>query len=151
MAEIDEMYSELTEHNSRQTYLAAACLINIVAKLKNQMDRPSGPAAGHRIHRALSYIHQHFTEPLSIEKLAAMEHLSPSHFRVLFKSKTGVSPQYYLTSLRIRHACRMIVHEELNIEQAAVSVGYHDPQYFSRIFKSHTGHTPTEYKKINPE
>jgi AraC-like DNA-binding protein len=149
--DIRTMMGEFITYSSRQTYLATANLITIIAKIGSMIpDIPANASRGtKRVYHALSYIHGNFSQELSIEKLAALEHLSPSHFRVVFKASTGQSPQNYLTSLRISHACRLITHENLSIAQAASAVGYNDPHYFSRIFKAQIGCVPSEYKRRN--
>ena len=53
----------------------------------------------------------------------------------------------YVTGLRVARAKELLQQETLSMKEICVSVGYGDPNYFSRIFKKHTGVTPTEYRE----
>lgn len=56
------------------------------------------------IDEVIAYIHQHLYEPLSLEQLARYAAYSPYHFLRIFKSRVGLSPQYYISSLRLQKA-----------------------------------------------
>ncbi len=64
----------------------------------------------------------------------------------LFKQATDQSVHQYLTAYRIKKACDLLYHSDLEIKIVAYSVGYADPLYFSKIFKRITGATPTQYR-----
>ncbi len=100
-----------------------------------------------KLDASLQYIHTHISEPLPLEKLAAMEFLSTSRYRDLFRKATGYSPSEYITRIRIRQACELINEGNLSIEEISLRVGYTDRLYFQRVFKSRLGITPGEYKK----
>lgn len=70
-----------------------------------------------------------------------------SYFRKLFKYVTGYSPLNYLLHLRIEHAKRQLqqYHSIRTIKEIAVSSGFSDPYYFSRVFKQHEGISPQYY------
>ena len=53
----------------------------------------------------------------------------------------------YIISLRISYAMNLITSTDYNFTQVAAAVGYDNSMYFSRLFKKHTGMTPSEYKK----
>ena len=53
----------------------------------------------------------------------------------------------YLTEIRMNRARELLAGTELSMKEICGEVGYSDPNYFSRIFKKHTGLTPTEYKE----
>lgn len=66
----------------------------------------------------------------------------------LFKSEVGISPMQYLTRFRISNACMLLREKpDMPIGQIALSVGYQDPLYFSRMFKKIRGVSPTEYRE----
>lgn len=70
-----------------------------------------------------------------------------SYFRKLFKSFTGYSPLNYLNHLRIEYAKKQLqqYHNIHTIKEIAVSSGFIDPYYFSRVFKKHEGMSPQHY------
>ena len=74
--------------------------------------------------------------------------LSASHFSMIFKAKTGRPPMDYLIYLRIQKSCQLLDATNKRIKEIALTVGYDDPYYFSRIFKKVMGVSPAQYKKI---
>lgn len=100
-----------------------------------------------KLDASLQYIHTHISESLPLEKLSAMEYLSTSRYRDLFRKSTGYSPSEYITRIRIRQACELIDEGNLSIDEIALRVGYSDRLYFQRVFKNRLGITPGEYKK----
>jgi signal transduction histidine kinase/ligand-binding sensor domain-containing protein/DNA-binding response OmpR family regulator len=61
------------------------------------------------------------------------------------KSLTGLAPGEFIRNIRLKHASKMILNNTGNISEIAYSVGFNDPKYFTRCFKSEFGSTPSEY------
>lgn len=72
---------------------------------------------------------------------------SPKYFGELVKTETGRTAKDFINSRLIRAAKQLLSDEELNITQVSQQLGFEYPQHFVRFFKSHTGKTPSEYKK----
>jgi len=83
---------------------------------------------------------------LTVEDMAGMHKLSCSHFSMLFRKATGMPPLDYFTHLKMQKACQLIYSNESKIKDIAVSLGYDDPYYFSRVFKKNMGQSPEQYK-----
>jgi AraC-like DNA-binding protein len=86
---------------------------------------------------------------LCVDEIAETFKYSPSHYSVLFKQKTGLSPIEYFIRLKVQHAGELLTGSDLIVKEIAGKVGYDDPFYFTRIFKKVTGKTPREYKVFN--
>ncbi|WP_163183241.1 response regulator [Neobacillus sedimentimangrovi] len=99
------------------------------------------------LHMAKEFIEAHFAESITLEQVAEYVELSPYYFSKLFKDRFGMTFIDYLTELRIKQAKMMIVDQGKSLKEICYSVGYKDPNYFSRVFKKHTGLSPTEYRK----
>jgi AraC-like DNA-binding protein len=99
-----------------------------------------------KIERSIHYMMEHLNQPLQVAKLAETAHTSPSHFFVLFKRWVGLSPIDYFIRLRMRRACRLLAATSLSVKEVAAALGYDDPFYFSRVFKSVNGTPPTDYR-----
>ena len=101
---------------------------------------------------AIKYIQFNYSSDISVDDIANAVGISRSHLYRVFVSNLGQSPIDYLTEYRINEACELIKNTNLSISQIAVSVGFFDQFYFSRVFKKHTGMSPREYRKtINVE
>lgn len=101
-----------------------------------------------RLMRALNLISDNTTDNLSVEQLAYEAELSPSYFRMLFKSFTGYSPLQYQNYVRIKRAQDLLNTGSFSVAEVAGMVGVQDVYYFSRLFKNVTGVSPSHmYKK----
>ncbi len=85
-------------------------------------------------------------KPLQVATLAAQANISPSHFFALFKRRVGSAPMDYFTRLRMKQACRLLECTSLNVKEIATEMGYDDPFYFSRVFKSVNHVAPSDYR-----
>lgn len=98
------------------------------------------------IKKAMHYIGIHFAEPLTVEKVAGVVRLNPSYFSHLFGKITGTSFCTYLLDVRMKKALELIKNPGTSIKEIAYSTGFKDPKYFSKLFKEHTGESPSEYR-----
>ncbi|MEH7379481.1 response regulator [Bacillus sp. JJ1533] len=98
--------------------------------------------------KAKNYIDLRYYESLTLEDVAEYVELSPYHFSKLFKEKMGVTFIDYLTTVRVNQAKREMDDPSKSLKEICYSVGYKDPNYFSRVFKKYTGMSPSEYRSI---
>lgn len=89
------------------------------------------------------------TENYTPEKMASMIGLSKQRFSSLFKKSMGKPPMEYLKEIRLTTAARFLLIGNKSISDIAYDVGYKDPNYFIREFKSAFGVTPNKYRKVN--
>jgi len=105
---------------------------------------------GDTINEIRAYINDHFTEELSLSRLSTKFHISISHFSVQFKKRFDISPNEYIIAKRIERAKLLLrITPPISIKQVSSMIGYTDQYYFSRIFKSVTGMSPTDYQSQN--
>jgi len=96
--------------------------------------------------QARDYLHAHFSEDISLERLANVAHLSPFHFSTVFRTEFGLPPHLYLTQLRVYRA-RDLLRIGLPIADAALRTGFVDQSHLNRHFKRILGVTPGQYRK----
>lgn len=101
-----------------------------------------------RLYPVLTYIHQHYDDTITNEKLAEICGLSVTHFRRIFKEQLHKSPMEYLTDLRINWALKLLKTRLFSVSEVGEQVGFPDVYYFSKLIKKHTGRSPTEYTKV---
>jgi AraC-like DNA-binding protein len=90
-----------------------------------------------------------FQRKLGLRDMSAEVNLSPWRLAHLFKSETGMSPQRYLTLVRLQRAKDHLETSFLSIQQIGAAVGIPNPSQFTRAFKSAYGMTPVEYRKVH--
>lgn len=95
---------------------------------------------------AIEYINEHFTEPLTIDQLAGVVHLSKSYFMGAFKRETGVGAMEYIAQLRLKLARELLRDTDKSVADIAFECGYHNLSNFNRQFRSAGGCSPKEYR-----
>ncbi len=101
---------------------------------------------GKKLRATVKFMEEHFDQQLSTEELASIAHLSCTHFRRLFKEAYRLTPIQYLAFIRINRAKDLILSDMYSIGEIAERVGFPDLCYFSRVFRKHTGISPTAFK-----
>ena len=102
------------------------------------------------IHKALGFIKENFTDPdISLNVVADVVNLSPSHFSTIFSQSLGQTFIDYLTECRLKHAKELLVQTNDKLSAIAMDIGYNDPNYFSYLFKKREGLTPKEFRRTH--
>ncbi len=83
---------------------------------------------------------------LSLDDLCTSYQYNSKYISLRFRESVGVGFKDYLESCRIRHACVLLCETDCSIQEIAVSVGYRDPLYFSKVFKKVLALPPTDYR-----
>lgn len=99
------------------------------------------------IHAIKKYIIEHSHEDISLDMLGRNVGLSPIYISKLFKERLGINYIDFLTECRIEKAKKLMSVTEKSIKEITFEIGYHEPNYFSRVFKKIVGASPMEYKK----
>jgi len=88
-----------------------------------------------------------FDRKLGLREMGAQVNLSPWRLAHLFKSETGMSPQRYLTLVRLQRAKDHLTNSFLPIQQIGAAVGIPNPSHFTKSFKAAYGMTPVQYRR----
>lgn len=108
-------------------------------------DAPPGRGIPLPLVRALEYLHVNLHRTVTMDRLSEVAGYSQVQLRRLFRKYLGISPQQYLTRIRIGRAEALLQNRDLTVAEVAQYVGYSDPFHFSRRFKSYTGMSPSVY------
>lgn len=118
-----------------------ACL-----RFRQEQEKLAGSGSAY-VEKAEAYLRENYTrQALTVAELARHLGLNRSYLYEIFKAHTGLSPQEYLTRLRIRKSCELLQLPQITAASAAYSVGY-EPSVFSKAFKRAMGMTPAQYKR----
>ena len=95
-----------------------------------------------RVRAAARWICAHYTEPLAIDAIAAVAHMSPATLHRHFKAATGMSPLKFQKHLRLQEARRRLVAGDTTAAQVAEAVGYVSATQFNREYRRAYGLPP---------
>lgn len=118
-------------------------LLSVLWRQESSVQKPG--EAGEYVNVAKTYMETEYMRGISVSALAQRLGLDRSYFSQLFKQTTGLSPQQYLTRLRLEKGAQLMVDHGHTPGEAALSTGYPDVFSFSRMFKSHYGVSPRAY------
>ena len=97
-----------------------------------------------RIAKAISWLRANFSQPMKVEDLAGLVHMSVSSFHEHFKSVTSMSPLHYQKVLRLQEARRLMLSTMMDAGTASQRVGYLSASQFSREYSRFFGSAPTK-------
>lgn len=108
-------------------------------------------AAQARLQIMMQFIHQNYTENLSLDDIAHHAMISKSTALNLFRKYLNTTPVNYLIGYRLKQAALLLAKTEQKIHTIAAMTGFNHMDYFCRLFKRYYGQTPTEYRNYRNE
>ncbi|RJX40286.1 AraC family transcriptional regulator [Paenibacillus pinisoli] len=105
---------------------------------------PYGALEQKYVKRVMEYIHAHFKDRITLEKLEQETGASRYHLIRLFKKSTHLPPHAYQNLLRINYA-KIELKKRRPIAQIAVDTGFYDQSHFTKVFAKIVGATPQTY------
>lgn len=99
------------------------------------------------IYAAIQYIKENISQKLTVAQIAEYAGASESHFMREFKRITGSTVTAYINTARCEYAESLLQSRKYKVKEAAALCGFENEEYFTKVFKKHTGKTPSEYMK----
>lgn len=128
------------------TQLLAAHLVEQYTETTAEVHGYSGGLPIRQLRKVQNYVAENFAQEISIERLADLVELSPSHFSHVFKETTGTTPLQFVTRERITHAQQLIRETSRSLIEIGLEVGYTSPSHFAQVFRRLVGVTPTQFR-----
>lgn len=145
---IEEMSAGRPDYRIYVQMLCAAFFVRLLRVYAVSADQQSGNRVNTSIFPALNYIHTHYMQAFRQDTLASICHLSPVHFRRLFKAQMVMTPLCYLHNVRILKSCTLLRSSEESIASIASQVGYTTLSCYNRHFLELIGCTPSAWRKL---
>ncbi len=100
-----------------------------------------------RVKIMMNFIHEHYFESISLDKIAKSANISTRECTRAFKNTIGISPITYLIKYRINIAASLLSTTILPITEIGIKVGFNNSSYFTRMFERYMGEGPKNYRK----
>lgn len=101
---------------------------------------------GKNILKTKEYMDKNFGSHITLETLASIAYLSKNFYRTVFTEMMEISPQKYLTKIRIANAVKMIFEGKHSYNEISQICGFESQSYMNYVIKKETGKTPSQYK-----
>lgn len=151
LKEIEEIYLEkaLFAWEYKISVLLCEIWYLILTNVKNESstENETFKLKQDRIRELLNYVHENFSQQLTLEEIADSANISVSECTRCFKEYTEYSPYEYLIRYRISEAAVLLLKTDHPVSQIAVKTGFRDTSSFIRTFKNRMGTTPLKYRK----
>lgn len=149
---IYQMLVQLQEEQDSPAHYASSymhSLLNLLLlTIVREINSPAVPEKRNRIVDVISYIHQNYNEEITLEKLAQHFYISPYYLCREFKKFTNSTIIQYLQVTRVMNAQRMFMETDKNVTEISKDTGFSNITHFNRVYKSITGMTPSQSRKL---
>ena len=93
------------------------------------------------------YIYSSLGEAITVDKIAALINISPSHLFLLFRSSFGMPPHQYVLKKRVERVAQLLKSEpERSISDIAIATGFSSQAHMTKVFKRFMQQTPSRWK-----
>lgn len=152
---VEQFFSRLSAAHAEKAFgyelEVKALLFELLHSLLTRAEgRRTEQSANHiqRLKLIFDYIHTHYAEEISIERIADLCCISPSHFMHFFKEKSGTAFGQYLTQYRLRQSA-LLLRQNADIAETAYACGFNNLSYFYKRFREYYHMTPREFQKAS--
>jgi len=119
-------------------------IIRCMVDLAPMRDRIS---ARIEIDRVIEYLHANLDRKITVDTMAEVACMSPSHFARIFRDETGAAPAAYLQEVRLHRAKKLIIAGDRSITEIALECGFGSPAYLSAQFRKRYRLSPSDFRR----
>ena len=127
------------DHEDKISPLLLCMLLSIKSHLKTRSLNPL-------VSKITRYVHENMSQKITLADVGQHTFFSPVYCDTVFKREMGRSIIDYLLEKRIEEAKKLLIEGVEPLRRIAEAVGFHDYNYFARVFKKRTGYTPVQYR-----
>ncbi|MHA4843935.1 AraC family transcriptional regulator [Flavitalea antarctica] len=101
----------------------------------------------HRINTVYEYVLKNFRQKIALTELADLLHMTPTSFSRYFTMKNNKPFSKFVTEIRIKHACKLLIETDDSISRICYECGFNTLSNFNKQFKEIMLKKPYQYKK----
>lgn len=120
--------------------------LSTVGKLLLALTLTEKPTGTDALQAVLSYVSEHYTEPLRRTDIAKAVGYNESYISHLFADSLNTTLTNYITTLRLNEARHLLKETDLPVSRIAMMLGFASIRCFNRVFAREVGTTPTAYR-----
>jgi AraC family transcriptional regulator len=146
-----ELY--VPDADDRKAYVSAmvgalkAHILNGAPAQGSGVEIPTTDFSAYRLHQVMNAVLQRPEADHSLETMAAVAGITPSHFCRVFKKATGISPHQYVMKARLDRAQAMLTQSDMSLATLSEALGFTSQSHFSRAFRAYAGRTPSAFRQ----
>lgn len=149
----DKIFEAMEKEQHGYEWVTVGLMWQLMGALLLQKKQPSVSVVNRNqinsLKNVLTYIRERYDNVIALDELASIAGMSPRYFCRAFSQITGKTPIAYLNYYRIEAACERLLMTDETITEIALSCGFSDMSYFSKLFAREKGMTPSKYRKQN--
>jgi AraC family transcriptional regulator len=141
---MQELSSELRRGAGASSLILEGAVWRALGFLAREVDRNASPGW---LETVEEFLRRNAHRRLTLREVAAVAAVHPGHLTREFRRRLGMSIGHYVRHQRIERAIRLLVASRDSLGGIAASTGFADQSHFARVFKTHTGVTPSDYRR----
>ncbi|MBO5523215.1 MAG: AraC family transcriptional regulator [Roseburia sp.] len=146
IAAIENIIHYNEEPTDDTALLTAQQIVNILTLICTESD-DRNELLSDKLKTILHYLDEHYTENISLDRLAEQFFISKYYLSREFKKEFGTTIIQYVLAKKISHAKELLRYSNASIEEIARMCGIEDASYFNKVFKKMEGCTASEYRR----
>ncbi len=100
-----------------------------------------------RMRQVYNYVRENFKEPITLDEIADVSHMTVPAFCRYFKKMTRKTFTQFVNEYRLVHASKLLAETSMSITEACYESGFNNFSHFNKKFKAYTGKSPSLYRK----
>ncbi len=153
--ELEDIHTKSRLHQMGYSYYINSCLMKLLglASMKAVQDHTAPQLVidthqtnDKRINKLTNYIYNNISQQITLKTLSREFYFSPQYIISLFKKHLNTTPIKYINSIKMLYAKEIMRRYSFSVKEIAQMVGFENPHYFSRVFRSVAGCTPSQYQ-----
>ena len=142
------MYREFSERDRFSALALESLSTELLIAASRQDERRVERKPPRWLEKVKEFLRQSFPEPPSLDELAKLVDIHPTHLARVFRQFERCTVGDYIREVRITYARQRMLGSNEPLVEIACAAGFADQTHFTRSFKRVTGMTPTEFRRI---
>lgn len=140
------LLNQMKTNTIKDKYELSAHAYSFLMNLLGYMENTPDSEWPESVLKAVSFIHENYMKPLSLDDIVQHVQISKYYFTKLFYKYIHTTPMKYVTKIQIKNSMPLLRDNQLTIEEIAYEVGFANGNYFSKVFRNYIGVSPGKYK-----